>query len=79
MATFTSWSDLLTAAKNALASRDLSVDGYTCPDGRTLKVRSLRDLQELIGWLEAKAAAESASSGVSTRRTSAVPTSGGNW
>lgn len=79
MATFTSWTDLLNAAKNALVARDLSVSEYTTPDGRTVRIRSLRDLQEMIGWLESKAAAETAPAGTATRRTTAVPSSGGNW
>lgn len=79
MAVFTSWAAALQQAKDELVSRTLTVESYTTPDGRSTKVRSLEELRTLIGWLEDKAAQESASSGTATRRAQGRPDSGGNW
>lgn len=79
MATFSTWTSLLTQLKDDLASRDLTVGQYRGPDGVEIQYRSLAELRELEAWVGSKAEAESASSGIATRRTYAKPFSGGPW
>ena len=75
MAIFSTWTALKTQLLNDLASGDLRVQMYRTPDGRQVQYRTAAELQELLALVSASAAAESTSTGVPTRRTTAVPTS----
>lgn len=68
-ASFTSWSDMAAEIKDKLAKRDLTVSAMTGPDGSAFTYRSIGELQKLLGFVESRAALESSSAGVSTRRT----------
>jgi len=78
MADFTTWSALLTVLRNALSNRDLAVKSYRAPDGTFVEYRTIDELIRAEAYVADKAASESATSGVPTRRVH-VAIQGDNW
>ena len=68
MADFTTWTALLTAVRNSIANRDTALKSYRAPDGTFVEYRILEELIQAEAWIAEKAAAETATSGVPTRR-----------
>ncbi len=68
MADFTTWTALLTAVRNSISKRDTAVKSYRATYGTFFEYRTLEELIQAEARIAEKAAAETATSGVPTRR-----------
>ena len=78
MADFSTWTELHTALKNAIANRDLLVRQYRSPDGTLVEFRNFDELLAMEASVAAKAAAEGATAGAPSRRVHAIA-QGDSW